>query len=269
MVIKKTMLLLFALSITLYFSCAGSKNSGKIKFVSIDEELELGRSLTKQMPKHFKIVRNQQITDYFTQIAREIGTQSDWDGLTYSVYVINEDDINHFSLPGGSIYLFRGLIEASENMSEIALIIAHEIVHIAERNAVDRIAEKYAFAFAAQSVIGENPEIATQIIEHLYSDGTILDYPEDQEFLADAKAINYAWKTNYSPDGLLDILRIIGKKETDDIESVALLLTTHPATSSRYRKVRQELSKVPVKSTLRTNDPEFSNIKKILTTLPR
>lgn len=249
-------------------SCAGSGQRGKLSFVSIDEEIALGKSLASQASNQLKLIRNQAVTQFFNQIAAEIGAQSDWSGLTYSVNIVNEPDLNHFSLPGGHIYIFRGLIDSAATASEIATLIAHEIAHIATRDGVQRLGAKYAYAFAAQSVVGDNPEIAVQIVSQLYSDGTILDYPKEREFNADKIAIKYAWKANYDPDGLLEILEKIRMAQMYTPEKVSLLLLTHPSTTLRYKRARMEIADIPRKSSLQKDLPDFQTIKQTLSRIP-
>jgi len=267
---RKQGLVLVVLTSTIlsFVACAGSGSRGKLSFVSIDEEVTLGKALAAQSIKQLKLIRNQAVTQFFSQIAAEIGAQSDWSGLSYSVNIVNEPDLNHFSLPGGHIYLFRGLIDSASTASEIALIIAHEIAHIAARDGVQRVGVKYAYAFAAQSVVGTNPEIAYQIISQLYSEGTILDYPKDQEFSADKTAIKYAWKANYDPDGLLNILEKLRAIQVTAPEKVSLLLLTHPSTNARYKRAHMEIADVPRKSSLLMDLPEFQTIKQTLNRIP-
>ncbi len=260
------MLFLFAIII----SCAShSPQTNKLAFVSEEEELSLGKRLQVQAVKQLKIIRNQEISSFFNKIAADIGAQSDWKALPYQVFIVNEPDLNHFSLPGGSIFVFRGIIDISDTASEVALIIAHEIAHLVARDGVDRLSAKYAFAFAAQSVIGENPEIPYQIISNLYSDGTILDYPEKNEYLADERAIKYAWKANYDPSALLTIMEKIRDTQEVDPEKVALLNLTHPSIVKRYKRARVEVMEAPYKTSLRKDLPDFKNIKNLLSRIPR
>lgn len=264
------LLLIFVfLLLILLINCGGRKSIGKLTFVAIEEELALGKEFSVQGAQRLRLIRNQTITHFFSQLAEEIGAYADWDSLQYKVFIVNEPDINHFSLPGGNIYLFRGLIEASDTASEVALIVAHEMAHLSMRDGVERLASKYGYAFAAQSVIGNNPEIPAQIISNLFSKDTILDYPPSAEFRADSKAIKYAWKANYDPSGLMDILRKVRKFEAENPERVSLLLLTHTRTTSRFRNLNNELSSVPYKSSLRKDLPEFQTVKELLAKIPK
>jgi predicted Zn-dependent protease len=247
-------------------SCQSAhKKTGTLNFISVDEELDLGKSLLLEASKNLKLLRNQVILGYLNQVGQEIGLQSDWNGLTYTIHVINESDLNHFSFPGGNIFIYRGIIDSSQSVCEVALVIAHEIAHIANRDGIHRVAQKYGYAFAAQSLIGHNPEIASQIVSQLYSEGTILDYSSEEEYAADLKAIKYAWKANYDPSGILEILETI---RTTESTKTALLRKTHPSTRARYKKARIEIRHAPYKSNLRKDTPEFAQIKDIIKNIP-
>jgi len=256
--------IIFILIIHNFLGCAGNSSQNKLDFVTIEEEMSLGKELVNESKKQLPLIQNPEITSFFELIANEIGKNSDWKGITYSVYVVDLPDFNHFSLPGGSIYLFRGLLELTSSAHEVALVIAHEIAHIASRDAVDRISEKYTFSFAAQSVIGYNPEIAKQIVESLYATGTILDYPEENELLADVKAIQYAWKTNFDPTGLIKVLEKIRTAEKESPELTSLLDYTHPPATTRFKAIQPEISNLLGQNNLIKDLPEFDRIKELL-----
>ncbi len=268
--IKKRLLLvkrfwiIFLLILYIFPGCAGNSSRGKLAFVTFEEETFLGQELVKESQKQLPLIQDHEITSFFENIANKIGENSEWKGLTYSVYIVDLPDYNHFSLPGGSIFLFRGLVELASSVNEVALVIAHEIAHIASRDAIDRISEKYTFSFASQSVMGNNPEIPKQIVASLYSTGTILDYPEEAELLADIKAVQYAWKTNYDPTGLIKLLEKISVAEKNAPELIKLLDYTHPLATTRFKAIQPEISRLSDKKDLIKDLPEFNRIKELL-----
>jgi beta-barrel assembly-enhancing protease len=253
----------------LFLSCAAGQKTGTLSFVTLDEEMTLGREITIQTPKLLRVIRNQEITLFFNQLVKEIGAASDWKGLDYTVFIINESDINHFSLPGGEIYLYRGLIEKTESAGEVAAVLAHEIAHVGRRDAVNRLAVKYSYAFAAQTVIGQNPELAVQILNNLFTQETILDYPGKAEYLADALAVKYMWNANYDPNSLITLLQKIRFCEKETGRTVALLQRTHPTLSNRSYRIRKELANVPYHEGLRKDLAEFKRIQEQLLRIPR
>jgi beta-barrel assembly-enhancing protease len=265
----KKQAVVFVWGLLIFFGCAGTgPQKDTLQFVSVEEELALGKSLSMQATQQLDLIRNQKVNEFFNALAKEIGSQSDWDGLLYFVHIVNDPHLNHFSLPGGHIYIFRGLVEFASSTSEIASIVAHEIAHLASRDGVDRVAIKYAYAFAAQSVLGEIDEIPQQIISNLYSDGSILDYTNDDEFFADQRCIKYLWKTNYDPNGFATILEKLRTVQNENPESILLLQSTHPPISDRFKKAFSQIRKTPRKNSLRKDTPEFKEILSILGQIP-
>ena len=254
----------------IYLSCSVSRSQrNTIDFISLDEELNLGKQLETQTLEKFDINTNQKVAEYFNSIGKEIGVESDWSGLTFTVHVLNDTNIIHFSLPGGYIYISTALIEMAENVNEVASIIAHEIGHVASRDGIEEISNEYSYALAAQSVIGVNPEIARHIVDNLFSQNTILDYSDSVEHSADKKGINYAWKTNYDPAFLLEIIKKIKNISSVKPARTDKLLSTHPSLSARMTRIRKELSKTPSKSSFKDDQTEFENIKNLLENQPQ
>ncbi len=258
--------------IVLWIGCAGTKSNetDTLKFITIEEELRLGEELHSFTIKHLEIIRNSQLNQFLNDIARHISAVSHWPGLDYSVFIINEKDINHLSLPGGTIYIFRGLLEEADSPDEIAAVIAHEIVHIAHRDGVARLAEKYSFSFAAQQVICDNPEIAYHIIMSLYrTSGTILDYSEEQEREADVISLTYLRDAGYDPSAAASLLKKMRRLEKEEPHRFDLLRMTHASTSSRLRRVERTAKKMTGEPTrLLEESSHFFQLKDILKKIP-
>ena len=268
--LKKNGAVLVFILFALLISCSSNRNRhNTLTFVSVEEELALGQELAGQTLKTLRIIRNQTVNDFFNTLCRKLGSVSDWDGLDYRLFIVNEPDLNHFSLPGGNIFIFRGLIEEADNASQIAGVIAHEIAHIANRDGVDGVSRKYAFAFAAQSILGNNPEIAHQIVKNLYSETTILDYPEERELLADKDAVRYLWKANLDPRGYDELITTIIEFFVVKSERISLLSLTHPSPTKRQRLVRSEIKHMPQKSNLVQDFETFQDIKTQLARIPK
>lgn len=269
---------LFRIIISFFFvllimGCAGTKSdeTDTLQFITIEEELRLGEELHSFTIKHLEIIRNSQLNDFLQDMAQNLSAVSHWPGLDYSVFIINEPDINHLSLPGGNIYIFRGLLEEADSPDEIAAVIAHEIVHIAHRDAVARLASKYSYSFAAQQIIGDNPEIADHIIMSLYrTSGTILDYPEEQEKEADTISLTYLLDAGYDPRAAIRFMKKMKRLEKDQPQRFKLLRMTHASSSSRLRRIERAVKKLEINPTLfRQNKTDFMQLQSILTKIPQ
>jgi beta-barrel assembly-enhancing protease len=268
---RKIRVLLWLLPSLCLFSCAGTdaRQTGQLQFVTIDEELELGEELASFSIQHLNIIRNRSINRFLDSLALQIGQVSHWQGLHLTIFVINEPDVNHFSLPGGNIYLFRGLLETTSAMEEVAAVLAHEIAHLAMRDGVARLAEKYGYSFAAQQIIGDNPEIAEHIIRSLYKQDTILDYPAEQEYSADQNAVDYLQAASLDASGLYSIVKKFEVLQNNNSPQIALLSATHPAAKLRLEKIRKVLPKNQPAVAVSIDSNGYQKMKELLIRLSR
>ncbi len=249
-------------------SAAMQAQNNIVDFVTIEEEMQLGKTVQVHAPLYFSLIRNRRINAYFNLIAKKIGPYSDWETLDYTVYIINEPGVYHFSLPGGNIFLSRGLVELTENENEVAAVIAHEAVHCSRRNAVTEIADAYSYALVGQHIVGENPEIIKDILENIFTNNTILDYGKKEEFEADKRALYYLDSSDYDPAGYSTLLQKIIDFQDKDSYMVRHLLRTHPDTEKRYARVQRWLNDMDTKASKRMS-AQFNQIISLLDKIPR
>ncbi|MDZ7725225.1 MAG: M48 family metallopeptidase [candidate division KSB1 bacterium] len=162
---------------------------------------------------------------------------------------MNRPDILHFSLPGGNIFISRGLIELTETDCELAAVIAHEAVHSSHRHSVQQVADKYAYALAAQKIVGDNPEIIKTVLESLFTRDTILDYGKKLEFSADERALLYMQQAGYDPDGLMRLLTKIDELYDSREFLMKHLHRTHQLPGKRLKKLPEARGPLPQPST--------------------
>ena len=106
--------------------------------VSTQQEVEIGSQYSAEINRQLPLVSNAQVTAYVNQLGRQIARQGGR-GLNYTFYVVNSDVVNAFAIPGGYIYVNRGLIERMSNMSELAGVLAHEIGHVEQRHGIEQM----------------------------------------------------------------------------------------------------------------------------------
>jgi predicted Zn-dependent protease len=111
-------------------------NKGSIQFYSIEKEVAIGRQLAAEVDRSSKIVNDPIVTEYVNRIAQNIVLHSD-SKVPFTIKVIDAGDVNAFALPGGFLYVNRGLFEAADNEAEVAGVIAHEIAHVAARHGME------------------------------------------------------------------------------------------------------------------------------------
>jgi len=177
------------------------------------------------------LVRDAATNSYINKIGRQVAAQADARGIPYSFYVVNSDVVNAFSLPGGYVYLNRGLLERADNVAQLAGMLAHQIGHVVERHGEARSAQA--------------------------------------EREADHDAIGYAVRGGYNPSGLTQFLDKMLAMRAQTPAKVEQWLASHPLTAERLRSLEAEIAATPGAQSPRlvTDTPEFQSFRERLRSL--
>src|ERR1041384_6391066 len=107
--------------------------------VSDDQEVALGQQTVRQINAQMPLVTDARINDYVTQLGMAIAKKTSRANLDWKFYVVNTPDVNAFAVPGGFIYVNRGLIERTEKLDQLAGTLGHEIGHVVRRHSVEQM----------------------------------------------------------------------------------------------------------------------------------
>jgi len=182
----------------------------------------------------------------------------------YKFFVLNSGQVNAFAIPGGYIFVHRGLILALENESQLASVLAHELAHINARHHARYLEKLYGASLLQQlaaSLIGGKYR---DMLLQLSSAGInliALKWSRDQEQEADKYGVQFTYQAGYDPSSFLEVFKIferLGKVNAPE------WLLTHPLPQTRYAYVSQLIKQLPPKSGLIKDSPEFHEIKNIL-----
>ena len=139
------------------------------------------------------MLNDQATINYVNQIGQQLAAIADPRGIRYHFYVVNSDVVNAFALPGGYVYINRGLIERADNLSEFAGVLAHEIGHVAERHSIEQL-QRAQNANLGLSVLygvllGRNPSGVEQAGIQVGGGAVFAGYGRDAEREADAVGV--------------------------------------------------------------------------------
>ncbi len=211
-------------------------------FYSTEKEINLGRNLASEVSRKFKLSHNSSYLGRINRIGEKLVKVCDRKEIFYHFYVIDKDEKNAFCLPGGYIYIFKGLIDIA-NDDELAFAIAHEIGHTVARHHIKKL----------QALLGTNLLIlaAGNVESPQFQEGLsfaltqiMCAYSREDEFTADELAVKYTKKAGFSPKAgitLLEKLYQIHKKEKISGSS---FFRTHPYISQRIKHIKKIL-KIP------------------------
>ncbi len=217
-----------------------SKPAFNLASPSKEEEIQLGREITGNLLGAAPLVKDEALQKYVNQVGRWVASQSERPDLPWHFGVIESDDLNAFSAPGGYVLITKGLYKKLENEAQLAGVLGHEIGHVIKKHHLKLLQKSQLISFGAgflgsklgkndltvQKVIGNGAEIMARGLD------------KDAEFEADRVGMTLAARAGYDPFGLPDVLQTISQTNKND-SSVALLYKTHPSPDDRLTKLSE------------------------------
>jgi Zn-dependent protease with chaperone function len=222
-----------------------------------------------------KAIEDPAVVNYIRNVAQKVASRSDLH-VPLNITVLNSKEINAFALPGGYLFIERGLLEAAENESQLAGVIAHEIAHDAARHGhklmVRATISSIAFQAAEVAAIMLTGGVASIGIYYAMQYGfyglglvlslNLLGVSREYELQADQLGIQYAWNAGYDPRGFVNFFDKIATKE--GYVSGLSWFHSHPPFYQRMVEAEREIMFLPQKQVI-TNTREFVQMKRALT----
>ncbi len=231
-----------AMVLPLLASCAVNPVSGEreLSLISPADEARIGRQEHAKVKARFGgVYDDPAVTGYVAEVGGRLAANSDVAQQPFTFTVLNSLVVNAFALPGGYVYITRGLMALAEDEAELAGVLAHEIGHVAARHTAQRMTRGTVVGFGA-AVLGAAlgiPGDLTNLGADLYLKG----FSRDQEFEADLLGVRYLRRTGYDPYAQADFLTSLARY--DEMRAVVEgedaaarppeLLSTHPRTPAR------------------------------------
>jgi predicted Zn-dependent protease len=209
--------------------------------VSDEKEISLGESLAKQVEHKYKLDDDQTLQDKVDRIGQAIVKVCDRQEIRYHFKVIKEKEVNAASLPGGFIYVNKGLINKVSCDDELAAALAHEIGHVVAKHAVKRIQGVTGYSLFRILLSGKGSQRELNKGADIAFGQLFLAYAREDELLADRLSVKYLKKANFNPEAALNLLEKL--KEVARKEPLRPLnyARTHPFIPDRIRVVKEEL----------------------------
>lgn len=233
-----------ALAISLMIAATSAVPTA-LSLISVKQEIEIGRQAEREIRQQVPELRDREVAPYVDQLGAQLARRAPGPEYPYRFSVANTRDLNAFSLPGGPVWVNRGVLAASTNEAQVAGVLAHEIAHIALRHAADRMTK----ALAAQGALGLLGQVlgqgrgadATRVGAVLVANGVFLKFSRDDEHEADRAAVGILRRAGYDPHGLVEFMEILRREQRRDPSAVEVFLSTHPSPESRMDELRREI----------------------------
>jgi len=237
-----------------------------------EQDVEIGRQSVAQIEQQLPVVRNDRVDDFINDLGRKLAAQAPGPKFPYQFAVINASDLNAFALPGGPIYLNRGILEAARNDGEVAGVLAHEIAHVALRhgtaNASKQQATQAGLGILGGLLGGRLGGNTAQIVNAVGGFGLnalFLKYSRAAETQADIIGAQILAKAGYSPQDMISFFETLGKQ---DARKKANFLASHPAPAERVKTIQNEARIIGATQGGTMSTQKLRSVQASLKTLP-
>jgi len=237
-------------------------NKGQLEFYSLDKEIAIGRQLAAEVDRTSRIVNDPLIAEYVNRVSQNIVLNSD-SKVPFTIKVIDSNEVNAFALPGGFLYVHRGLIEAADNEAELAGVIAHEIGHVAARHGVEQASKAQFMNYASIPLIfvGGLGGYLAQQVAGLAVPLTFLKFSRGAEKEADRLGAQYMWAAGYDPNALITFFEKLQAKEKKKPGTLSKIFSSHPMNEDRIKEVRALVARFPARGEYQLSTSEFKDMK--------
>jgi predicted Zn-dependent protease len=227
---------------TIVAGCATNPATGQREFslMSESQEISIGQQNDVQVRREMGVYEDRALEEYVASIGRRLSQSSERPALPWHFTVVDSPVVNAFALPGGYIYMTRGILPYLRDEAELAGVLGHEIGHVTARHS----AQQYSRATGAGLglLLGSIFVPAVRPFSQLAESGLgllFLKYGRDDELQADELGVRYTARNGWDPAGVADMLRTLDRiEETADNRGIPSWLATHPAPEDRVVKVQ-------------------------------
>lgn len=195
--------------------CAINPATGRVDTVTMSSarEVSLGKELYEEMLKTLPVYQDEKLNAYINEVGQKVAAAGDRTKIEYHFTVVDSPDINAFALPGGYIFINRGLIAYLQNEAQLAAVLGHEIAHVTARHAVRQEAARAGRNVGAvfAGVLTGSSTVASAAAQ--WSDAAIAGYGRNMELEADGFGAEYIRNAGYSAEAMIDVIGVLKDHE--------------------------------------------------------
>lgn len=250
-ILKKIRVLLVAVLLQAVLAVFFSGSALSITLISEETELAMGREADKQVTEQFGIYQDKSLQLYVNQIGQSLVSKlSDKTFSKYFFKVVDSSEINAFALPGGFIYVTRGLLAFLNSEAELATVLGHEIGHVIFHHGAQQMVRAIGAQILSVGGAIANPQnaskwlvVSTQLFQQIN-----LGYGREAELEADAQGIVNSYEAGYDPGSIVNFLKGLRWQEIMSGQAYHSFRATHPETKERIIKAETMSSSVESRS---------------------
>jgi beta-barrel assembly-enhancing protease len=243
--------------------------------ISPQQEQELGMNYAQQINAKLPILRDPESNAYINQLGTALATPVDDQGRPWRFSIVDDADINAFAIPGGYIYVNKGLILRAQTAAQLAGVVAHEIAHVTQRHSVKQMEQGQKVGAGATLACILRPGFCQNGGGDLLNIGAtaiMAKFSRGDESEADRYGVTYVLKAKLDPRGLPEMFEImLAERDRKGGGGGVSFLATHPVEEDRIQATRREIASLPQGSlsSVTRDTPAFQRFKSRLASLPQ
>ena len=240
--------------------------------VSEEEERVLGEYEAAQVDSLLPLVDDTVITRFVTELGRALTATTSRADLDWRFTVVNTAEVNAFALPGGFIYVTRGLIETVDRFDQLAGVMGHEIGHVALRHSVEQLersAQRDVALILLCTLTRACDTRGRVVAVQVGADALTAQYSQHDEAEADSLSVLITTRAGIDPEGIAAFFELLLAQQTEQPTRIEAFFSTHPTDQARIRAVRRQIAALgQLPAALVRDTPEFHAVRARLGAMP-
>jgi len=240
-------------------------SAATITLVSVEQEIAIGKEANAQFRKETAELKDAAVARYVRDVGGRLARVATGPKYPYSVAIVDSRDINAVALPGGPIWIHRGVLEKATNESQVASVVAHEIAHIARRHAATQLTTvamtKWSLNLLGSLLGNAGGAGGAQVAAEFLANGAARRFNRDEERDADRVGLELMSRAGWDGRGMVEMFAILKKEAGRNPTAVEAFFSTHPTPQERIKELS---TLVATHRTGRRDSREFQVIKRRL-----
>lgn len=241
--------------------------------VSQDQEVALGEQGRQEIERQMPIVRDPEASRYVSELGAAIAAKTARADLRWSFRIVDSPEVNAFALPGGFIYLNRGLVEKMRAMDELAGVLGHEIGHVVQRHSAEQMEKRTKTTVGIGifcTLTGWCSDAIAQTAINVAGSAWFAKHSRLDEQEADSEAVVNVMRAGIDPDGIPALFEILLAERRARPGVVEGWFASHPLEEARVGRTKALIERIPAASRegLADDSPSFQAFKRRLQALP-
>jgi len=234
--------LIIACMMTFVAACAVNPVTLEKEFMIISEqkEISIGERSDPVIVQEYGLYDDPGLQNYVDEVGQKLVQVCSRKNIDYHFKLLDTDEANAFALPGGYIYLTRGIMALMNSEAEMAGVLSHEIGHVVGRDSANQISQQTWFQVVAIAGMAASPSTRELAMAgNMLFNAVMLGYGREKEFLADSQGVEYMFRAGYDPLQMARFLSTLGKIYQGPA-GYAQYLTTHPFVTDRINRAEAQ-----------------------------